>query len=101
MKEMETITLKQGESHLINLHGLGSAGYQWMLESCDPQVAVVKEVLHSKEEVAVPTAGSLGQTFKVIAIAPGHALLRFAQRRRFERGGEPHASSTVSLTVIG
>jgi len=98
---METITLKQGESHLISLHGLASAGYQWILQSIDPQIAVVEEILYSREEVAVPVAGSLDQRFKLTAIAPGHALVRFIQRRRFEPAGKPHASYEISVVVTG
>jgi predicted secreted protein len=96
---METITLKPGESRLVNLPGLGSAGYQWILESIDPQVAVVEEVLHSREEVAVRVAGSLDQKFKLTAIAPGRASVRFAQRRRFEQSGTAHASHEIDLIV--
>jgi predicted secreted protein len=98
---MESVTLREGESHLVRLHGLGSAGYQWMLESSDPRIAAVEEILHSREEVAAPIAGSLDQRFRLTAITPGHTLVRFTQRRRFEPEREPHASYEVSVTVTG
>jgi len=98
---METITLKPGEIHPIHLHGLGSAGYQWIVESFDPQVVVVEEILHSREQVAVPMAGSLDQQFKLTAVGPGHTSVRFAQRRRFEPARPPHASHEINVTVTG
>jgi predicted secreted protein len=98
---METITLKPGESHLISLPGLGAAGYQWMLESCDHQVAVVAEILLSRQDVTVPIAGSLNQEFRLTAIAPGHTTIRFSQRRRFETGKTPHASYEIGVAVTG
>jgi predicted secreted protein len=96
---MDTITLRPGESHLVNLPGLGSAGYQWTLQSVDAAIVAVEEVLHSREEVAGRVVGSLDQTFKLTALAPGHTLARFTQQRRFERGGKPHASYEIDVTV--
>jgi len=101
MEKMETITLRPGENHLVNLPGLGSAGYRWMLDSCDQHVGVVEEILHSKRDVAPKIAGSLDQTFKLSAVAPGRSSVRFVQRRRFEPGKEPHASYELSLLVTG
>lgn len=96
---METLTLKPGESHLIRLPGLGSAGYQWMLEAADPKVAAVEEIVYSKEEVAAPVVGSLDQRFKLTAMGPGHTLVRFTQRRRFQPSSEPHARHEVNVIV--
>ncbi|MGA2424073.1 MAG: protease inhibitor I42 family protein [Terriglobales bacterium] len=98
---METITLKPGESHLISLPGLGSAGYQWMFESSEPHIALVEEVLHSRNAVTVPITGSLNQEFRLTAIAPGHATIRFSQRRRFEPDKKPNASYEISVAVGG
>jgi predicted secreted protein len=98
---METITLKPGEEHRVSLPGLGSAGYQWMLESCDQLIAVVEEIPHSKQDVTVPIAGSLNQEFRLTAIAPGRTTIRFSQRRRFETGETPHASYEISVAVTG
>jgi len=98
---METINLKQGESHLIRLHGLGSAGYQWILESSDPRIVAVEQILHSRQHFAGPIVGSLDQEFRLTATAPGESLVRFAQRRLFEQGREPHASYEVNVVVTG
>lgn len=96
---METVNLKPGESHTIALRGLGSAGYQWMVQAIDPQVARVEEILHPQEELTESIAGSLRQHFKLTAIAPGETLVRFAQRRRFEQTAKPHAFHEINLVV--
>lgn len=96
---METVNLKPGESHIIALRGLGSAGYQWMVQAIDPQIARVEEILHSREELTGPIAGSLGQNFKLTAIAPGGTLVRFAQRRGFEQTAKPYAIHEINLVV--
>jgi predicted secreted protein len=98
---METITLKPGESHLISLPGLGSAGYQWKFESSEPQVALVEEVLHSRNAATVPIAGSLNQEFRLTATSPGRTTIRFSQRRRFEPDTKPNASYEISVAVGG
>jgi predicted secreted protein len=98
---METITLKPGQEHRFSLPGLGSAGYQWMVESCDQRVAVVEEILHSKQEVTVPIVGSLNQEFRLTAIAAGHTSVRLVQRRRFEKSGTPHATYEMDVIVDG
>jgi predicted secreted protein len=97
---METITLRRGESHLIQLKGLGSAGYEWMLESFDSTVIAVERIPHSRDEVKAPIVGSLDERFKLTAVGPGQTLVHFAQRRRFQPGAMPHASCEVRVVVI-
>jgi predicted secreted protein len=96
---VETIRLKPGESHTIVLPGLGSAGYQWSVEVVDPQVAVAEEILHLRDEVTVPVAGSLDQRFRVKAIAPGQTPVRFVQKRRFG-SAQPRAFHEISVVVL-
>jgi predicted secreted protein len=98
---METISLKPGESHLVRLKGLGSAGYQWMVESSDAMMKIiaVEEILHTRDEVKAPVAGSLDQRFKLTALAHGETVVRFSQRRRFEPGSKPHATFELQVTV--
>ena len=98
---METVTLNRGESHIVELRGLGSAGYQWSLQSADPRIVGVEELLYDRESVALPMAGSMDQKFKLTAIASGHTLVRFVQSRRFAQAGPPNASFEVSLAVTG
>jgi|HubBroStandDraft_4_1064222.scaffolds.fasta_scaffold155603_2 predicted secreted protein len=96
---METITLKPGQEHRITIPGLGSAGYRWIAEPYDQNVVIVEEILHSRQEVTVPIAGSLQQIFKLIAVAPGHTSVIFNQRRRFEPEKKPHVSYEISVAV--
>jgi predicted secreted protein len=96
---METITLKPGQEQRITLPGLGSAGYQWMVESFDQEIVTVEEVVHSIQGVTVPTAGSLNQEFRLAAVAPGQTSIRFNQRRRFEADKKPLASYEISVAV--
>jgi predicted secreted protein len=97
---METITLRPGENHLIRLKGLGSAGYEWMLEFFDSTVIAVEQIPHSRDEVTVPIVGSLDQRFKLTAVGPGQTLVHFTQRRRFQPRAKPHASYEVQVVVI-
>jgi predicted secreted protein len=96
---MDTLNLKPGESHIVTLRGLGSAGYRWRLKSSDPRIAAVEEVLLTKGEGTVPIAGSVDQQFRLTAIAPGNMLLRFELRRQFGQSGEPHASHEINVSV--
>jgi hypothetical protein len=83
---------------MVTLPGLGSAGYQWSIEAVDPQIAAVEELLHSKEDVSAPVAGSLDQRFRISAIAPGQTAVRFVQKRRFGNA-PPRASHEINLVV--
>ena len=96
---METVTLKPGGSHIVVLDGLGSAGYQWVVDAVDPQIATVEEVLHLREELGAPIQGSLDQRFKISAIAPGQMLVRFIQKRRFGPVAEPLSTHEINLVV--
>jgi predicted secreted protein len=96
---MDTVTLNRGETHIVMLRGLGSAGYQWSLQSADPQIVDVEELLYTRESVALPIAGSLDQRFKLTAIAPGNTLVRFVQSRRFAPAEKPNATFDVSLSI--
>jgi len=98
---METITLKRGESYTVTLPGLGSAGYKWSLDSADPRVVKVEEIMHAKGSVAQPVTGSLDQRFKLTAIAPGHTIVRFIRSRPFARAEKPNATFELSLAVKG
>ena len=98
VKTMDTVTLRPGQSHTISLPGLGSAGYQWSVEAVDLQIAAVEEVLHCGDEV-MAAAGSLDQSFRVKAIAPGQTQVRFVQKRRFG-AAPPHAFHEISVVVV-
>ena len=100
---MEELRIRTGETDELVLPGLGSAGYQWIAQPCDPPIVSVEEILHTEEESLTAMrghgTGSLEQRFRLTAMSPGQAVVRFVQVRRFAPLHPPHASHEIVLTV--
>lgn len=97
---MEELTLRKGESHILVLPGLGSAGYRWIVQSADAEIVSIEELLHTAEDASAMKSGSLDQRFRLIALAPGATRIAFAQVRSFAPN-RPHATHEIELTVTG
>ena len=95
---METITLRVGENHILALPGLGSAGYQWTLQSADSEIVSVEEMLRAGAYYPAGS-GSLTQRFELIALTPGKTRILFHQARSFAPN-PPHATHEIELTVV-
>ena len=94
---METLTLRKGESHTLVLPGLGSAGYRWIVQSSDAEIVSIEEVLHTAEDAHDMKQGSLNQSFRLIALAPGITHISFAQVRSFAPN-RPHATLEIEYS---
>jgi predicted secreted protein len=92
------IRLRVGEEHPIRLESLRTAGYEWQPEvEGDEVAAVVKE--SGEEEQPEAVGASPDEVFKIKALKPGKALLRFAQRRPWESGDSAGDEHVVELDV--
>lgn len=98
-EKLETFTLREGESHVLALPGLGSAGYRWLVEAAGAEIVSVEEILHTAEEAREMRQGSLNQQFRITALAAGKAHIRFAQVRPWALN-LPNAVVEVELTVV-
>jgi Chagasin family peptidase inhibitor I42 len=100
---MDELRIRKGETYELALPGLGSAGYQWIAQPCDPPIVSVEEILHKEEEslraVRGHGTGSLEQRFRLTATTPGQAVVRFVQVRRFAPLNPSHASHEIAVTV--
>jgi Chagasin family peptidase inhibitor I42 len=100
---MDELRIRKGETNELTLPGLGSAGYQWIAQPCDPPIVSVEEILHTDEESLTAVrghgTGSLEQRFRLTAMTPGQAVVRFVQVRRFAPLNRPHASHEIAVTV--
>jgi len=78
---------------------LRSAGYEWSVEiaSGDPQPVAVRE-LHT-DAPSGPPGASPDQVFRLSALRPGQAEVRFEQRRPWETDGAPHDTRTLRVMV--
>jgi predicted secreted protein len=99
MEKTEMLTLREGESHVVALPGLGSAGYQWLVEAAGAKIVAVEEILHTAEEAGGVRQGSLNQQFRITALAAGKDQIRFVQVRPWARNA-PHSVVEVLLTVV-
>ncbi|HJQ02627.1 MAG TPA: protease inhibitor I42 family protein [Jatrophihabitans sp.] len=86
-----------GETRVLRLPSLGSAGYTWQPHADDPVVEVTHEFAPG---AAVPGPGaSSAELVMICARAAGRTKVHLEQRRPWE-GGPPHAATSVSVTVI-
>jgi predicted secreted protein len=89
------VNLGVGESHRVQLPGLGTAGYRWSaVVEGDEGVAEVSDA--GLAELADRRIGrSADELFDIRAVGPGVARVRFAQRRPFEPADVPPAAEQV------
>jgi len=101
MATRDSLRLRVGEEHPVRLESLLSAGYEWTPEvKGDESVAeVVKEGEPPAETGEDAVGASPPEVFKIKALSPGKTTVRFAQRRPWEKGGEPDEEHIVELDV--
>jgi len=100
MAKRDSLQLRVGEEHPIELDSLRTAGYVWepRLEGDESVAEVVKD--ESPPETGTEAVGaSVPEVFKIKALRPGKATVRFEQRRPWESGGDPDDELVVELDV--
>ncbi len=100
MAKKDSVQLRVGEEHPIELDSLRTAGYEWQpeLEGDESVAEVVKD--EAPPETGGQAVGAAPpEVFKIKALRPGKATVRFAQRRPWETGGDPGDEHVVELDV--
>ena len=96
----DAIDLRVGEERSVRLSGLGVAGYRWVVDvEGDPAVAEVHSQGTEGDEGGEAAGASAEEVFSIHAKRPGEALIRFEQRRPWERGAPPTNQHTIQLRV--
>jgi predicted secreted protein len=96
------LTLRVGEEHELGLTGLATAGYQW---SCDVEgtrdALAVSKLPGARDRPDPSEVGtSADEVFRITALRPGAATLRFEQRRRWEKDTPPLNTHVVDVEVL-
>jgi predicted secreted protein len=98
------LTVRVGEEHEVRLPGLATAGYHW---SCDVEGA--EDALTVRKQWASPqdrpdpsnVGTSADEIFRITALRPGTATLRFTQGRRWETDAPPLDTFVIGVDVLG
>ena len=88
------VELPVGERHALSLPGMGSAGYQWTADVRGGG-AVAEVDMIASEPVTDAIGAGVDEKFEIRAKEPGEAVVRFEQRRPWERGDEPPVGEHV------
>ena len=100
MAKQDALRLKVGEEHPIRLESLLSSGYEWEPEvEGDEAIAEVVKSEPAQESGEEAVGASPAEVFKIKALRPGKATVRFAQRRPWESAGEPSDEHVVEVDV--
>lgn len=92
------LELAVGESRVVPLRALATAGYSWSLSVGGPNPdAVAVDVQRGEIPPGAPPGRSVPEAAVVRGVAPGSAFVRLEQRRRWESAGKP--AETVELHV--
>ena len=94
----ERIRLRVGEEHPVRLESLLTAGYEWMPEADDPSIASVRKSTPAAGGERAVGAGP-DEVFKIKAMRPGKATVRFAQRRSWEPSAQSEDEHVIELDV--
>lgn len=93
------LRLAVGESRELTLASMGTAGFVWTaeLEGDDGVVRVSRR--RAKPDGASPPGRSTAELLRIIADAPGHAVIRMQQARPWELGKAPRASFAINVQI--
>src|SRR5256714_8218425 len=101
--EAHEIALRSGESHRLELGGLGSAGYMWSYEVAGEPDAVAVTIEAAAPPApppgAPPRSFSAQNSLVITGLKPGHATVVLSLRRPFERNKPPLREMRVQVTV--
>jgi hypothetical protein len=83
----------------VHLPGLTAGGYEWTVEITDgdPKPVAVEQI--DPETASGPPGASLDHVFRLSALLPGEASVRFEQRRQWEPGVPAHDVRTFRVVV--
>ncbi len=95
----ETVQLKQGQQHVVQLKGLATAGYEWVYENSDEATAGVQKAIAPEPSEGGKLGGSNTEVFTVTALKKGEATLRFRHVRQWETGKAPREEKLVKLVI--
>jgi predicted secreted protein len=93
------LNLAVGESRELPLASLGTAGFIWTaeLEGDDGVVRVSRR--RAKPDRNSPPGRSTAELLKIVANAPGHAVIRLQQARPWELNKAPRASFAINVSI--
>jgi predicted secreted protein len=96
------LTLRVGEEHELRLPGMATAGYQWScdVEATEHPAAVSKLPREQDRPDPSPVGTSADEVFRITALHPGKASLRFEQTRRWEKDTLPLNTHVVEVEVL-
>lgn len=98
------LTLRAGEEHEVRLSGLATAGYHWScdVEGAEDALAVSKLPTLPQDRPDPSNVGtSADEIFRITALRPGTATLRFTQGRRWETDAPPLNTLVMGVDVLG
>jgi predicted secreted protein len=101
----QRITLKEGQTFVLRLQGLGSAGYTWnySVDENDKVVSVSRAMAGGPTRAPAggppPDAYSLDDLFTIQALQPGRVLIRFFQQRSWEKDRPPLKEYALEIQV--
>jgi predicted secreted protein len=98
------LTLRVGEEHEVRLSGLATAGYHWSceVEWAQDALTVTKQRASPHDPPDPSDVGtSTDEIFRITALRPGTATLRFTQGRRWETDTPPLNTLVVGVDVLG
>ncbi len=98
--QTEIIELKSGDSTVINLKGLASAGYEWTCDSGNNEIiSIRKDFVMEKPNSPVPTSASAAEVFTIKALKKGTIVLHFSQSRSWEKNVPPVNTKTMEIRI--
>ena len=93
------LSLAVGESRELTLASQGTSGFVWTaeLEGDDGVVRVSRR--RAKPDGVSPPGRSTAELLRIVAAAPGHAVIRLRQCRPWELNKAPRASFAINVSI--
>lgn len=92
------LTLVQGQSFILKLHGNPTTGYVWQISSLSPvYLKPVSEVNYQADSLLTGSGGTY--TYEFTAVKAGTTTLELVYRRPWEENKSPYGTFQISIRI--
>jgi predicted secreted protein len=95
----KAITLHVGDVLSVRLPELRTAGYQWVVDTIDPRVLVLRASNYTAPQGTALGASGI-RTMLMNSVAPGQTSLKLASRRPWESANAAGEQFEITVSVV-
>jgi len=97
MEKIEIVNINVNETFILDLIGMGNAGYTWIYKLIDEGII---KIFHEYINPVDPKPGERGiERFKITGIEKGSCMIEFCQIQIWEKDQPPNSVRKLQINV--